>query len=91
MSISASTYVIICNEIRFLFAKQSYLHAFFDAAGYEKRLDKYTSDFPFGFGLGISFETKAGIFSLSYALGKQLGNPIKFSTGKINFGYIAMF
>ena len=91
LSISASTYVIICNEIRFLFAKQSYLHAFFDAAGYEKRLDKYTSDFPFGFGLGISFETKAGIFSLSYALGKQLGNPIKFSTGKINFGYIAMF
>ena len=83
---------IINNEIRFLFAKKSYLQAFFDFAGYEKRLtNNYRSDFPFGFGIGIAFDTKAGIFSLNYALGKQLGNPIKFASGKINFGYTAVF
>ena len=26
----------------------------------------------------MSFETKAGIFSISYALGKQFDNPIEF-------------
>lgn len=91
-SILASTYVILSNEIRFSFAKQSYLQAFFDVAGYEKKYTgTYVSDFPFGFGLGIAFNTKAGIFSLSYALGKQRNNPIKFATGKINFGYTALF
>lgn len=91
-SILASTYVILSNEVRFSFAKQSYLQAFFDAAGYEKKhTGNYVSDFPFGFGLGIAFNTKAGIFSLSYALGKQRNNPIKFATGKINFGYSALF
>lgn len=91
-SIYASSYFIINNEIRFLFAKKSYLQAFFDFAGYEKRLtNNYRSDFPFGFGIGIAFDTKAGIFSLNYALGKQLGNPIKFASGKINFGYTAVF
>lgn len=91
-SLQASTYVILSNEIRFLFAKQSYIQAFFDIAGYEKKCNNtYYSDFPFGFGMGIAFNTKAGIFSLSYALGRQKGNPVKFATGKINFGYTALF
>jgi hypothetical protein len=48
-------------------------------------------DFPFGFGAGIAFTTKAGLFYLSYALGKQLDNPISFKTGKIHFGLAVQF
>ena len=40
---------------------------------------------------GGSFETKAGIFSLNYAVGKQLNNPIDFSSAKIHFGFLNQF
>lgn len=91
LSIYASTYIIVRDELRFSFAQKSYLQLFFDIAGYQQQLEKYVSDFPFGFGAGLSFDTKAGIFAFNYALGRQHGNPIKFSTGKITFGYTALF
>lgn len=86
-AIYCSSYAIALAEIRFLFAKRSYINAFFNGAWYESRLSSgYLRDLPFGFGLGLSFDTKAGMFYLSYALGKQFGNPISFKTGKIHFG-----
>jgi len=91
-SIFASTYGIISNELRFIFSKKSYLQAFFDVAWYECKLNSgYRSDIPFGFGAGISFDTKAGMFSFNYALGKQLNNPIRLNNGKITFGYAVVF
>ncbi|MDR0603015.1 MAG: BamA/TamA family outer membrane protein, partial [Bacteroidales bacterium] len=63
-SIYASTYGILNNELRFIFSKKSYIQLFFDVAWYERKLNSiYFSDLPFGFGAGISFDTKAGIFS----------------------------
>ncbi|MEG1556683.1 MAG: BamA/TamA family outer membrane protein, partial [Bacteroidales bacterium] len=86
-SIYASSYAIGTSELRFLFAKKSYLNLFFNGAWYEqKRNNYYIHDTPYGFGLGFSFDTKAGMFYLSYALGKQFNNPISFKTGKIHFG-----
>jgi outer membrane protein assembly factor BamA len=91
-SIYASTYGILNNELRFLFGKKSYLQLFFDLSWYERRVSStYISDLPFGFGLGISFDTQAGIFAFNYALGRQMNNPIRFDTGKITFGYTALF
>jgi outer membrane protein assembly factor BamA len=92
-SIYASTYGILNNELRFIFSKKSYIQLFFDIAWYERKLNSktYLSDLPFGFGAGISFDTKAGIFSFNYALGKQLNNPLRFNTGKIIFGYTTLF
>ncbi|MDR2411031.1 MAG: BamA/TamA family outer membrane protein [Bacteroidales bacterium] len=91
-SIYASTYGILNNELRFIFSKKSYIQLFFDIAWYERKLNRmYLSDLPLGFGAGISFDTKAGIFSFNYALGKQLNNPVRFNTGKITFGYTALF
>jgi hypothetical protein len=51
----------------------------------------YPFDFPFGFGAGTTFETKVGLFGLTYALGQQQDNPISFKTGKIHFGYVNYF
>ena len=86
-SLFASTYLIARTEFRFRFAKLSYLNAFFNAAWYERDLKSaYYSDWPFGFGLGITLHTKAGNLYLSYALGQQKESPISFKTGKIHFG-----
>jgi len=49
------------------------------------------TDTPIGFGAGTSFETKAGIFSLTYALGRQFNNPVELRGGKIHFGFTSLF
>ncbi|HQI46911.1 MAG TPA: hypothetical protein PLC59_12715, partial [Bacteroidales bacterium] len=56
-----------------------------------KTVQKYIHDTPYGFGAGVCFETKAGIFSLTYALGKQFDNPIYLKSGKIHFGVVSYF
>lgn len=91
-SIFATMFGIGTIEYRFLINQNSYLLAFFDGAYYENTAtNKRISDRPFGFGLGISFFTKIGIFSLNYALGKQFDNPIDFRAGKIHFGVVSYF
>jgi hypothetical protein len=78
-SILASTFSIVNLEYRYLLEENSFLFAFFNGAYYEnKAVNRNIVDRPFGFGTGMSFETKAGIFSISYALGKQFDNPIEF-------------
>jgi len=91
-SIFASFYSIQTLEYRYILEQNSYLYLFFDGAYYENDgIESFVSDRPFGFGAGMSFETKAGIFSISYAIGKQFDNPIKFSSAKIHFGFVNFF
>jgi outer membrane protein assembly factor BamA len=87
----ASSRSVTTIEYRFLLDRNSNLFAFYDQGYYENNASKYLRDQPFGFGAGFSFGTNLGIFSLSYALGKQQNNPIQLSNGKIHFGYIAYF
>lgn len=91
-SIDASAYSILTLEYRYLLEQNSYLYLFTDGAWYENNSrDTYINDTPFGFGAGISFETKAGIFSINYALGKQFDNPVQFRAGKVHFGIMSYF
>jgi len=91
-SINASLFSILTVEYRYLLEQNSYLNIFWNGAYYEKDThDKFVCDRPFGFGAGLSFETKAGIFSISYALGKQFDNPIYFRSAKIHFGIVNHF
>jgi outer membrane protein assembly factor BamA len=78
-------------EYRYLLDQNSHIFAFFDQGLYENNATSYNKDSPFGFGAGLSFGTNIGIFSISYALGKQLSNPILMRNGKVHFGYIAYF
>lgn len=78
-------------EYRFLVDKNSYAFAFYDMSWYENNSKKYYNDTPFGFGAGFSFGTKIGVFSISYALGKQFSNPIRIRDSKFHFGYVAFF
>jgi outer membrane protein assembly factor BamA len=91
-SIYATAYSIFTLEYRFILEQNSYLYVFGDQAWYEKNnISNYVRDTPIGFGAGISFETKAGIFSINYALGKQFDNPIQLKSGKIHFGIVNYF
>jgi hemolysin activation/secretion protein len=87
----ATSMARISVEYRFLLDQNSHLLLFFDQAIYENRTRSYYRDTPFGFGAGMSFGTKAGIFSLVYGLGSQFGNPINVRDGKIHVGYLAVF
>jgi outer membrane protein assembly factor BamA len=91
-SISASAYGILTIEPRLLLNQNSYLFAFLDYAYLQDRsIGNYNTDFPLGFGLGLSLGTPAGIVRMSYAMGKQSGNPIDFRAAKIHFGYVNYF
>ena len=91
-SLTASVYAIGKVEFRYLLEENSNLFVFYNAAWYERKTQSdYFTDTPSGFGAGINFETKLGIFSFSYALGKELNNPVRFKAAKIHFGLVNYF
>ncbi len=95
-SIYASAYSIFTLEYRYILEQNSYLYLFGDQAYYESNINTINQpllihDTPYGFGAGISFETKAGIFSISYALGSQFNQQIQLKSGKIHFGIVNYF
>jgi len=87
----ATTKTTATIEYRFLLDRNSHVFAFFDQSWYENNASEYYNDSPYGFGVGFSFSTKFGVFSISYALGKQLSNPVLLSNSKVHFGYIVYF
>jgi len=91
-SIYTSSFAIGTIEYRFLLEQNSNLFAFFDGAWYENSVEgNFITDTPVGVGAGINFSTKPGIFSISYALGSQMGSPFIFKSAKIHFGFISFF
>lgn len=93
-SILASLYAVNTFEYRILLEQNSFWYLFFDGAYYENdniAQERKITDTPFGFGTGITFQTKSGIFSLNYALGKQFDNPILFRSSKVHFGFVNYF
>jgi len=91
-SIFTQHYAFSTAEYRFILDQNSYMYAFIDAGFTGKNgEDGFVKDFPLGFGAGIAFETKAGIFGVSYAVGRQQGNPIDFRSSKLHFGYVNIF
>ncbi len=91
-SILASTYNVATLEYRMLIQRNSYFFVFMDAAFVDRKFNNAVfHDFPFGFGAGITFETKIGIFGLTYALGQQKDKSVDFRNSKLHFGYVATF
>jgi hemolysin activation/secretion protein len=91
-SLTASVFSIFTLEFRYLFDENSFFQVFMDAAWYERNsTTAYLHDTPYGFGIGVNFETKAGIFALSYAMGKSDSQELQFKSAKIHFGLTAKF
>jgi outer membrane protein assembly factor BamA len=88
----STTKSLFSIEYRYLLEQNSRAFLFYDQSWYENNATNlYYKDIPFGVGAGYSFGTNIGVFSISYAIGKQLDNPILIKNGKIHFGYIAYF
>jgi outer membrane protein assembly factor BamA len=91
-SILATQYSVGSLEYRYLIGMNSFLFAFFDGGWAKNDVPGYNlNSIYLGIGLGMAFETKAGIFNISYAIGKQDSNPFAFRQAKIHLGYLNFF
>jgi outer membrane translocation and assembly module TamA len=89
--LTASFYSILSLEYRLLFDKNSCVYLFFDGAYQENNIQNYTSDYPYGFGVGLNLDSRAGVIIINYALGHQLNNKIELRSSKIHIGLINRF
>jgi outer membrane protein assembly factor BamA len=91
-SILASHYAVGTLEYRYLIGLNSFLFTFLDGGWAKNNVPGYSLNNTFlGFGLGLAFETKAGIFNISYALGKRDDTNLNFHDAKIHLGYVSFF
>lgn len=91
-SILASQYTVGTLEYRYLVGLNSFLFTFVDVGWAKNKVPGYHLNNTFvGTGLGMAFETKAGIFNISYALGKRDDTNFNFHDAKIHLGYVSFF
>ena len=91
-SIRAKYYSVATAEFRYLLGLNSYFSTFIDyGVLFNEFSDNKVWDQPFGFGIGMSFQTRAGIFGIDVALGREQNNSIDFRNTKTHFGFISLF
>ena len=94
-SIFARSYAVLTAEFRLLLGGNAYLYAFGDFARVDRRSrarPDLATDYPVGFGAGVNFDTRAGVFGLSLALGRDNLNPvIDLGAPKVHLGYVSLF
>lgn len=91
-SIFASRYAVGTVEYRYLLGQNSFLFAFTDLGWAKNTLPSVNMSNTFlGVGLGMAFETKAGIFNISYAAGKRDDAKFNLRQSKIHLGYVNYF
>ncbi|MFN8394797.1 MAG: BamA/TamA family outer membrane protein [Bacteroidia bacterium] len=84
-------YSALTVENRFLLEERSYLFVFSDIAYLEDKVGPVKVMRPWGLGLGLTYETKAGMLSITYAAGQVAGSPFQPSRGKIHVGLVNQF
>jgi len=91
-SIFSSAYGVATAEYRYLLGQNSFLAAFVDY-GISTNSSQETHEINnfLGAGVGMSFETKAGIFNISYAAGKRDEQKFNLRQSKIHLGYVNYF
>ncbi|MEO6038707.1 MAG: BamA/TamA family outer membrane protein [Saprospiraceae bacterium] len=92
-SLFATRFAVATAEFRLLIGPNSYLAAFGDY-GYLENITNRTRVFlrPLGLGVGLNFETKAGIFGISVAAGRRdVGQGVDLRATKFHLGYVSLF
>jgi hemolysin activation/secretion protein len=91
-SVYASQYHELSFELRLLLSRNSNIYAFSDNAWVQTRFNGFSREALYnGFGIGTTLETKTGLFTITYALGRSDIAPLQFRQAKIHFGYVAYF
>jgi len=87
-----SQFVIGTFEYRYLVGQNSYFFAFTDGGWGRNNSQNIDVHYTyFGTGLGLAFETKAGIFNLAWAVGKRSDLEFNLRQSKIHFGFLSYF
>lgn len=91
-SIYANRFAVGSAEYHYLLGQNSYLYTFFDGgwARYETILTSFSHSYV-GVGFGLAFETKSGVFNISFAEGKRDDTSFDFRQSKIHLGFISVF
>lgn len=90
-SLPVANYHMGTAEYRYLLGARSFASVFSDVAYVQNPTIQPAQFWAYGFGAGIRFESKAGIFGLTYALGGTSEAPVQFRNTKVHFGYINYF
>jgi hypothetical protein len=91
-SIFCSSYGVATAEYRYLLGQNSFLSAFMDygITSNNSQGRKLNNNF-LGAGAGMAFETKSGIFNITYAAGKRDDQKFNLRQSKIHLGYVNYF
>lgn len=84
-----SQFAVATLEYRYLIGQNSNFFAFIDG-GWGKHLEKVNHTY-IGTGLGLSFETKAGILNLALAFGKRDDTEFNLRQSKVHIGFTNYF
>jgi len=92
-SILTDFYAIATAEFRVILDQNSFLSfPFIDYGRVNSLRDGNRSwENTIGAGIGLNFATGAGIFNVSFAIGRRDDVPVDFSNAKIHFGYVSLF
>lgn len=87
-----SHYVIGTAEYRYLVGQNSFFYVLLDGGWGADNSKKPGFNYTYiGTGLGLAFETKAGLFNLAWAVGKRNDTEFNLRQSKIHFGFINYF
>jgi outer membrane protein assembly factor BamA len=92
-SLFMTRFVVTTAEYRLLLGQNSFLSAFADY-GYMENISGQNRLYlrPLGMGAGLNFETKAGIFGISAAVGRRdVGQTLDIRATKFHLGYVSLF
>lgn len=88
----ASQYALMNLEWQVYLEARSYVFMFFDQAVLKREIySGAIADEPSGLGVGMKIDSKGGIFSIIYGLGRSGNQGFSFDQSKIHFGYNATF
>lgn len=86
-----SQYLVATGEYRYLVGPNSAFFAFIDGGWAKHPLAGNSSYGYISSGLGLSFETGAGIFNLAWAVGKRSDAELNLRQSKIHLGFVNYF
>jgi outer membrane protein assembly factor BamA len=90
--IFATHYGVASIEGRLILGQNSYAYTFVDLGRIADRTRTRNEDYTtYGFGAGLTFETRAGLFGISLALGNRTGAAVNLGQPKVHFGYVSLF
>lgn len=85
-------YALGTLEFRYLVGMNSYFYALLDGGWGRNNMPGVKLNYGYiGTGLGLAFETRAGIFNFAWAIGKRNDAELDLRRSKIHFGFVNYF